>query len=486
MSKIRISPDKKLAINDAIDRLLRLAGLPEHSLGFSFSDQIDEVYSVTSSDMDLYVDPVNGNDNNTGTSVSPFQTIQAALNIIPKTIRHKATVHLASGDYYVPASASAYLNALVNVSGFSVDTGVNYDAYLLIDGATTEVLAPVNATSYTAPTSTSPGKLFVSTASWTPSAYKGMFVEIISGTGAATPGGFSAGGTYPIIDNDATSLQLVGTGTLDSTTYFHIIKPISNLHNTKVSAPTTNAVRSPGPIILVNSCQGIYSSVNPTISSNGTIVFRHLSLKCNGGTGLSINQSTGVELAFSSITSTSAFQDVALRSCSDCYLTSNYMDHGGGSRSIVPVENSMTTLNSNVVVNTQKAFTTVITGNGTPLTIYSSTNYFSTSSHVYDMPNQGRIYSTNDMFVQSGGVAFNASVAGVYFNVSTAYQYGTTPSALAIIAPGSSIQFDSATTTNAANFISLDNGATYTTKATIEAGTAKTVMSSIGAIARET
>lgn len=58
----------------------------------------------------LYVNAATGNDNNTGTEASPFKTIQAAVNSIPKQFdRFTTVINVAEGVY----------NELVSITGFS-------------------------------------------------------------------------------------------------------------------------------------------------------------------------------------------------------------------------------------------------------------------------------------------------------------------------------------------------------------------------------
>ncbi|GAW28164.1 hypothetical protein ULO1_07340, partial [Carboxydocella sp. ULO1] len=55
--------------------------------------------NTTTADMTLYVDAVNGNDNNPGTQTQPLQTIQAAVNKIPAIVKHTVTINIAAGTY---------------------------------------------------------------------------------------------------------------------------------------------------------------------------------------------------------------------------------------------------------------------------------------------------------------------------------------------------------------------------------------------------
>lgn len=58
---------------------------------------------VTTSNITLYVDAVNGNDNNTGLwTNNSLKTIGKAVSLLPKTINHDVIINVASGNYTEP------------------------------------------------------------------------------------------------------------------------------------------------------------------------------------------------------------------------------------------------------------------------------------------------------------------------------------------------------------------------------------------------
>lgn len=55
--------------------------------------------SKTTEDIDLYVDPATGSDDNPGTDDLPFATIAKALSVVPKIINHYVCINLLPGTY---------------------------------------------------------------------------------------------------------------------------------------------------------------------------------------------------------------------------------------------------------------------------------------------------------------------------------------------------------------------------------------------------
>ena len=54
---------------------------------------------ATTADLTFYVNPSTGNDNNNGSSGSPFKTIAKAVSMIPQIVNHNVTINLADGNY---------------------------------------------------------------------------------------------------------------------------------------------------------------------------------------------------------------------------------------------------------------------------------------------------------------------------------------------------------------------------------------------------
>ena len=77
-----------------------------------------DTYSATTADLNFYVNPATGNDNNNGSNGSPFKTIAKAVSMIPKIVYHNVTINLADGSYSEGITLSGYMGkGLVYVLG---------------------------------------------------------------------------------------------------------------------------------------------------------------------------------------------------------------------------------------------------------------------------------------------------------------------------------------------------------------------------------
>ncbi len=63
----------------------------------------------TTENMDFYVDADAGDDDNPGTEGEPLETIQAAIDKLPKQINHKVEIHIAAGEYSDPVNISDFI-----------------------------------------------------------------------------------------------------------------------------------------------------------------------------------------------------------------------------------------------------------------------------------------------------------------------------------------------------------------------------------------
>lgn len=89
-----INKDIVVALNEAWDRLVSVIGIRQSNdlkLG-------DLVSGATTGPLDLYVETW-GNDANDGSALRPFKTIQAAVDVVPKTIKHPTRIQVGSGNF---------------------------------------------------------------------------------------------------------------------------------------------------------------------------------------------------------------------------------------------------------------------------------------------------------------------------------------------------------------------------------------------------
>src|SRR5258706_3566145 len=131
---------------------------------------------TTQGPLNLFVDPA-GNDAGTclGTGIAACATIQGAVNLVPKRIRHPVTVTVAS----------TYSGAGAYVEGFSYEPGVSptSGAYLLVIGTFTN-FAPATGSATGTVTSATAGPnpntwntITVNGAGWTSSNLRGQLIE---------------------------------------------------------------------------------------------------------------------------------------------------------------------------------------------------------------------------------------------------------------------------------------------------------------------
>lgn len=214
------------------------------------------VDGTTNQALVLYVNGASGHDTNPGTSALPFATIQAAIDSLPKAIRHPVTINVATGNY-----------AGFVISGFTIDPAdpTVYTNLKVLGTFVTATLGTGSATGtltgVTAGSSTTPALAVLtdSTQSWTVNALKGLTVEILTGTGA--------GSMFVIASNTATALTIVSTATAptatsatyairDQGTVITTYKAIKTVNST-ATAPVDFATQSAGVQIFGNSAQAL-------------------------------------------------------------------------------------------------------------------------------------------------------------------------------------------------------------------------------------
>ena len=74
----------------------------------SNKSQLD-TYSATTKNLTFYVNPSTGNDNNNGSSGSPFKTIAKAVSMIPQIVNHNVTINVADGSYSEGITLAGYV-----------------------------------------------------------------------------------------------------------------------------------------------------------------------------------------------------------------------------------------------------------------------------------------------------------------------------------------------------------------------------------------
>ena len=103
------------------------------------------VYATTG-DIDYYIDPDTGGDGNDGSYGSPFETIQHAIDLLPKIIMHNVTIHLAGSLNYSETYIALYSftgSGQLQILGEGIDAKgvlVSGETYVfVVNGCTCEI-----------------------------------------------------------------------------------------------------------------------------------------------------------------------------------------------------------------------------------------------------------------------------------------------------------------------------------------------------------
>jgi hypothetical protein len=119
---------------------------------------------VATTPIDIYVDPVTGNDNNNGSITAPFQTFRRAWNAQPAVWTQRCNIHLAAGTYPLNLTGQMLLTPGRNVGADSqrltvIGTAVDSGLGTMVVTATAPTVAAPIVTTIDAAVSTTPGAL---------------------------------------------------------------------------------------------------------------------------------------------------------------------------------------------------------------------------------------------------------------------------------------------------------------------------------------
>ena len=222
---------------------------------------VDETY---------WVDQVLGSDDNVGTQLKPFKTINAALGKLPHVISANFTVNVKAGTYDERIAISTH---------FAVTTTL-----LTITGQDWNLVTPATGVNTGTFTSATTRFLTMTGAGWTVNNLTSKFVKMTSGT--------LAGKYYPIASNTATALEVATTASASSYNgqSFQIVMPAA------IIAPSTGAqsvvtfrsqgtaIGSAGSSFVLNNLQFIGPNVSgsrPVLeaSDNGCFVLNNCYVK---------------------------------------------------------------------------------------------------------------------------------------------------------------------------------------------------------------
>ena len=192
------------ALKEATEKLLRISGLRESS----YSRVLVDLLNTTTNTMNLYVSST-GHDAGTGSATSPFLTIQAALDSLPKVIRHRVTINIGAGNFAGGILEGFYTRPPKDLA--------NTYSGLEVRGTMIPVVPATGSgsgtiTGYAAASGNTFAIVTDGTQSWTVNDLRGKFLVVLSGTGF--PGTEQVPPIYPIVSNTATTVTILGaTGT---------------------------------------------------------------------------------------------------------------------------------------------------------------------------------------------------------------------------------------------------------------------------------
>lgn len=192
---------------------------------------IDEIVSQAALSYWVATSANGGSDSNPGTQALPFLTIQKAIDVLPKRIKHAVQINVGAGTF-----AGAMLEGFVFETLGTDATGLYITGTLgtstLASGLTTGTFA--SATAGTANTTTW-GTATATSAGWTVDDLRGRFVRIDSGTGA--------GQVRAIDSNTADTITVAGSWTAPTGATFTIVEPSTILNaasNAQIGTPSVH------------------------------------------------------------------------------------------------------------------------------------------------------------------------------------------------------------------------------------------------------
>ena len=511
-----VTKDEKSAINQALIKMLRQQGI-----NISESrDLLNELFSdETTEPINLYVETT-GKDSNPGTLGAPLGTIQAALDRVPKTIKHPVIINVGVGTF-----------AGFNVQGFSNVTSPKNGAYLNIQGTMQTWTPATGSSSGTATggtagvTGSSFGTLVKAGENWTVDDLRGKFVEITGGTGS--------GQMFAIASNTIDTITIAGVWTAPNATTTFVIRDcgtvITKDIGSYIASPSTSGVAFSETVDSIPKCILVYNN-NMASHATGSYSLRFEKLK------LLITEAAGVGFSIMNNNDVIAMKYISLTNSSQSG-TSYGIDFKSGSgvdirRSVIDLSQtaastvygmSFSNLTTAIGIREVSAF-----GNGSSGQMFSRTlrvaSYTAQLNYIYnlkfgfyfgDSPFNTTIYNSvmdgnnianSEAFrftrpvtspwtiaiVPSGGVSVQGCKISNYINVfnvrsamvlATNVLSGTGNTTVFLLANGARAEIDAASTVTGSTEITLD-GVPYTL-ADMRAASPKLLTNTYGTIISE-
>lgn len=194
--------------------------------GLSVSDEAEQ---GTSTDLNIYIDSINGDDTEgDGSSDLPYASLTRALQTVPKRIDHAVHIHALAGSYAWPTT---------------MDYVVGLNGQLSIDASL--AISDFDEGPYTVQTFTGGGPygweyadIVVTGGGLTPNEFQGKFLRALDGP--------SIGKLHTIMENDATTIRIAPYGTaLTNGNTFKIVEPGVTMTMSGHSGVTVRALTHP-------------------------------------------------------------------------------------------------------------------------------------------------------------------------------------------------------------------------------------------------
>lgn len=268
----------------------------------------DSTATQSTATQTLYVSTT-GNDNNPCTSAgAACLTIDGALNKLPNTLRHDATISVAAGAYAAPLNITR--KDLTIVGGVTLSVTGTMSTPTLTTGTTSGTLTASAAGS----ASIGPGTVTDSGQSWTVNELKNKFIRFSSGT--------LSGKSYPIASNTATVITIPSNQAAGTVAY-----TIEEIGSTFVSssAITWRGLQGAGSLSLSN-LKAERSSSGSGPSPNIGVVLKLTDVWVKGATGNGLFAQSGlleVTLSIFEGTTGTAFGMSAVQGSSTGVMLSN-------------------------------------------------------------------------------------------------------------------------------------------------------------------
>lgn len=374
----------------------------------------DNNAGITTAPINLYVD-VSGSDANDGSLSSPFLTIQAALNSLPKRIKHQATINVGSGSF-----AGALISSFDLDGGSLWILGSMKNAILTTGAPTGSITNVTNGSGATWAT------IQDTSQNWTIDELRGKWVTI---TGPSSRLGLPR----MIASNTSDTLTVVGTFTAST-------KPsVGDTYQIETTATSIN-VQAPTPTFRVTDTQTAFyiSAVSAPVAQTAyaAVTTARSNPLLIDGFGINLD---GV----------SFLSGVILSNSQNCTLSRLNVTYSGNGGSAVFIDDlsSATVIDSYIDPKFQlfsssskhKLYLTrnIFIGSGATYALQGAWDVNSQSNYYYGTPSywyysvysQMYVLSVYDRFDgQGGGVAFAGtfSTAGsFYINQSNISNMGT-------------------------------------------------------------